>query len=92
MQAQFLREVILAVENGVAHRGDIDRAFGLALNVSRGPLAEMDDIRGDLDLDDPRGDILLTILQTFADLFGKRFDPPNILKEMVRKKELFTSS
>lgn len=75
MQAQFLREAVLAAQNGLTSQyRQIDEACKLALNIARGPLEEIRSVSPGL---------FLRTLDEFTERYGPRFSPPELLKRVV---------
>jgi 3-hydroxybutyryl-CoA dehydrogenase len=72
-------EAMRMLEEGVASPADIDRAMELGYNHPMGPL-RLTDLVG--------LDVRLGIAEYLAETLGPRFDPPQILREMVKKGKL----
>jgi len=72
-------EAVRMVEQGVAHPVDIDRAMSLGYRHPMGPL-----MLGDL----VGHDVRLGIATHLASVYGDRFEPPELLKQMVRDGRL----
>jgi len=72
-------EAIRMLESGVASAADIDKAMTLGYGFPMGPL-ELTDLVG--------LDVRLSIAEHLAKELGPRFDPPNLLREKVKKGEL----
>ena len=72
-------EAMRMLEEGVASAADIDRAMELGYNHPMGPL-RLTDLVG--------LDVRLGIAEYLAETLGPRFDPPQILRDMVRDGKL----
>ena len=72
-------EAIRMLESGVASAADIDKAMTLGYGFPMGPL-ELSDLVG--------LDVRLSIAEHLAKELGPRFEPPNLLREKVKKGEL----
>ena len=72
-------EAMRMLEDGLAAAEDIDRAMELGYNHPMGPL-RLSDLVG--------LDVRLGIAQYLASTLGPRFEPPEILKRMVREGKL----
>jgi len=72
-------EAMRMLEEGVASAADIDRAMELGYNHPMGPL-RLTDLVG--------LDVRLGIAEYLAETLGPRFEPPQILREMVREGKL----
>jgi len=72
-------EAMRMLEDGVASAQDIDRAMELGYNHPMGPL-RLSDLVG--------LDVRLGIAEYLASTLGARFDPPEILRRMVREGKL----
>lgn len=72
-------EAIRMLEEGVASAEDIDRAMELGYNHPMGPL-RLTDLVG--------LDVRLSIAEVLAAALGPRFEPPQLLREMVREGKL----
>jgi 3-hydroxybutyryl-CoA dehydrogenase len=72
-------EAIRMLESGVASARDIDKAMTLGYGFPMGPL-ELSDLVG--------LDVRLSIAEHLAREIGPRFEPPQLLREMVEKGEL----
>ena len=72
-------EAIRMLEEGVASAEDIDRAMELGYNHPMGPL-RLTDLVG--------LDVRLSIAEYLAAALGHRFDPPDLLRQMVREGKL----
>lgn len=72
-------EAIRMLEEGVASAEDIDRAMELGYNHPMGPL-RLTDLVG--------LDVRLGIAEYLAETLGPRFDPPALLREMVKQGKL----
>jgi len=72
-------EAIRMVEDGVASAEDIDRAMELGYNHPMGPL-KLTDLVG--------LDVRLSIAEYLSKELGPRFEPPELLREMVREGRL----
>ena len=72
-------EAIRMLESGVASAKDIDKAMTLGYGFPIGPL-ELSDLVG--------LDVRLSIAEYLAKEIGPRFEPPNLLREKVKKGEL----
>jgi 3-hydroxybutyryl-CoA dehydrogenase len=72
-------EAIRMLEEGVASAEDIDRAVELGYNHPMGPL-RLTDLVG--------LDVRLAIAEYLAATLGPRFEPPQLLREMVREGKL----
>jgi len=72
-------EAMRMLEEGVASAADIDRAMELGYNHPMGPL-RLTDLVG--------LDVRLGIAEYLAETLGPRFEPPQILREMVREGRL----
>jgi 3-hydroxybutyryl-CoA dehydrogenase len=72
-------EAIRMLEEGVASAEDIDRAMELGYNHPMGPL-RLTDLVG--------LDVRLSIAEVLAATLGPRFEPPQLLREMVREGKL----
>jgi 3-hydroxybutyryl-CoA dehydrogenase len=72
-------EAMRMVEEGVATAADIDRAMELGYNHPMGPL-RLTDLVG--------LDVRLGIAEYLASTLGPRFEPPALLREMVREGKL----
>jgi 3-hydroxybutyryl-CoA dehydrogenase len=72
-------EAMRMLEDGVASAEDIDRAMELGYNHPMGPL-RLSDLVG--------LDVRLGIAEYLASTLGPRFDPPEILRRMVREGKL----
>jgi 3-hydroxybutyryl-CoA dehydrogenase len=72
-------EAIRMLESGVASARDIDKAMTLGYGFPMGPL-ELSDLVG--------LDVRLSIAEHLAKEIGPRFEPPNLLREKVKKGEL----
>jgi len=72
-------EAMRMLEEGVATAADIDRAMELGYNHPMGPL-RLTDLVG--------LDIRLGIAEYLAETLGPRFEPPQILRDMVRDGKL----
>ena len=72
-------EAIRMLEEGVASAEDIDRAMELGYNHPMGPL-RLTDLVG--------LDVRLGIAEYLASTLGERFEPPALLREMVREGRL----
>ena len=72
-------EAMRMLEEGVASAADIDRAMELGYNHPMGPL-RLTDLVG--------LDVRLGIAEYLAQTLGPRFDPPQILRDMVARGEL----
>jgi len=72
-------EAIRMLESGVASAKDIDKAMTLGYGFPMGPL-ELSDLVG--------LDVRLSIADHLARELGPRFDPPDLLREKVKKGEL----
>jgi 3-hydroxybutyryl-CoA dehydrogenase len=72
-------EAMRMLEEGVASAADIDRAMELGYNHPMGPL-RLTDLVG--------LDVRLGIAEYLAQTLGRRFEPPQILKDMVARGEL----
>ncbi len=64
------------LEDGVASAEDIDRAMELGYNHPMGPL-RLSDLVG--------LDVRLSIAEYLASTLGPRFEPPELLRRMVRE-------
>src|SRR5712691_120328 len=69
-------EAIRMLEDGVASAADIDRAMQLGYNHPMGPL-RLSDLVG--------LDVRLGIAEYLASTLGPRFEPPELLRQMVRE-------
>ncbi|MFB6163394.1 MAG: 3-hydroxyacyl-CoA dehydrogenase family protein [Halococcoides sp.] len=78
LQLALEREAMLALEDGVATPGDIDRAMEAAYGHPEGPLATADRVGLDR---------RLASLESLAEYLGDRFEPPEILRERVEAGE-----
>jgi 3-hydroxybutyryl-CoA dehydrogenase len=72
-------EAIRMLEDGVASAQDIDRAMELGYNHPMGPL-RLSDLVG--------LDVRLSIAESLASTLGPRFEPPELLRQMVREGKL----
>ena len=72
-------EAIRMLEEGVASAEDIDRAMELGYNHPMGPL-RITDLVG--------LDVRLGIAEYLAETLGPRFEPPQLLRDMVRDGKL----
>jgi len=72
-------EAIRMLEDGVASAEDIDRAMELGYNHPMGPL-RLSDLVG--------LDVRLDIAEYLASTLGRRFEPPELLRQMVREGRL----
>ncbi len=72
-------EAIRMLEDGVASAADIDRAMQLGYNHPMGPL-RLSDLVG--------LDVRLGIAEYLASTLGPRFEPPELLRQMVREGKL----
>jgi len=72
-------EAIRMLEDGVASAEDIDRAMELGYNHPMGPL-RLSDLVG--------LDVRLDIAEYLASTLGPRFEPPQLLRHMVREGKL----
>ena len=72
-------EAIRMVEEGVAEPADIDRAMELGYGYPMGPLKT-----GDL----VGLDVRLAIAEHLATVYGERFEPPRLLRQMVAEGRL----
>ncbi len=72
-------EAIRMVEEGVAQPADIDRAMELGYRFPMGPLRT-----GDL----VGLDVRLAIAEHLATVYGERFEPPQLLRDMVAQGRL----
>lgn len=72
-------EAIRMLEEGVASAQDIDRAMELGYNHPMGPL-RLTDLVG--------LDVRLGIAEYLAETLGSRFEPPQLLRDMVRSGKL----
>lgn len=72
-------EAIRMLEEGVASAQDIDRAMELGYNHPMGPL-KLTDLVG--------LDVRLAIAETLASTLGPRFEPPQLLRDMVGQGKL----
>jgi 3-hydroxybutyryl-CoA dehydrogenase len=72
-------EAMRMLEEGVASAADIDRAMELGYNHPMGPL-RLTDLVG--------LDVRLGIAEYLAETLGPRFEPPQILRDMVRDGKL----
>ena len=72
-------EAIRMLESGVASAKDIDRAMTLGYGFPMGPL-ELTDLVG--------LDVRLSIAEYLAKEIGPRFEPPQLLREKVKRGEL----
>jgi len=72
-------EAMRMLEDGVASAEDIDRAMELGYNHPMGPL-RLSDLVG--------LDVRLDIAEYLASTLGPRFEPPEILRRMVREGKL----
>ena len=72
-------EAIRMLEEGVASAEDIDRAMELGYNHPMGPL-RLSDLVG--------LDVRLSIAEVLASTLGPRFEPPELLRKMVREGKL----
>jgi 3-hydroxybutyryl-CoA dehydrogenase len=72
-------EAIRMLESGVASAKDIDKAMTLGYGFPMGPL-ELTDLVG--------LDVRLSIAEYLAKEIGPRFEPPSLLREKVKKREL----
>lgn len=72
-------EAMRMLEGGVASAEDIDRAMELGYNHPMGPL-RLSDLVG--------LDVRLAIAEYLASALGPRFEPPELLREMVREGKL----
>jgi 3-hydroxybutyryl-CoA dehydrogenase len=72
-------EAIRMLEDGVASAEDIDRAMELGYNHPMGPL-RLSDLVG--------LDVRLGIAEYLASTLGARFEPPQLLRQMVREGKL----
>ena len=72
-------EAIRMLEEGVASAEDIDRAMELGYNHPMGPL-RLSDLVG--------LDVRLSIAEYLASTLGPRFEPPELLRKMVREGKL----
>ncbi|HEX3110972.1 MAG TPA: 3-hydroxyacyl-CoA dehydrogenase family protein, partial [Thermoanaerobaculia bacterium] len=72
-------EAMRMLEEGVATAADIDRAMELGYNHPMGPL-RLTDLVG--------LDVRLGIAEYLAETLGPRFEPPQILRDMVRDGKL----
>ena len=72
-------EAMRMLEDGVASAEDIDRAMELGYNHPMGPL-RLSDIVG--------LDVRLGIAEYLASTLGPRFEPPELLRRMVREGKL----
>jgi len=72
-------EAIRMLEEGVASAEDIDRAMELGYNHPMGPL-RLSDLVG--------LDVRLSIAEYLASTLGPRFEPPELLRKMVREGRL----
>lgn len=72
-------EAMRMLEEGVASAADIDRAMELGYNHPMGPL-RLTDLVG--------LDVRLGIAEYLAETLGPRFEPPQILREMVKEGKL----
>jgi 3-hydroxybutyryl-CoA dehydrogenase len=72
-------EAIRMLESGVASAKDIDKAMTLGYGFPMGPL-ELTDLVG--------LDVRLSIAEYLAKEIGPRFEPPQLLREKVEKREL----
>ncbi|HEV8431934.1 MAG TPA: 3-hydroxyacyl-CoA dehydrogenase family protein [Thermoanaerobaculia bacterium] len=72
-------EAMRMLEEGVATAADIDRAMELGYNHPMGPL-RLTDLVG--------LDVRLGIAEYLAETLGPRFEPPQILRDMVREGKL----
>ncbi len=72
-------EAIRMVEEGVAEPADIDRAMELGYGFPMGPLRT-----GDL----VGLDVRLAIAEHLATVYGERFEPPQLLRDMVAEGRL----
>jgi 3-hydroxybutyryl-CoA dehydrogenase len=72
-------EAIRMLEDGVASALDIDRAMELGYNHPMGPL-RLSDLVG--------LDVRLSIAESLASTLGPRFEPPELLRQMVREGKL----
>ena len=76
-------EAIRMLEDGVASAADIDRAMQLGYNHPMGPL-RLSDLVG--------LDVRLGIAEYLASTLGPRFEPPELLRQMVREGKLGKNS
>lgn len=72
-------EAMRMLEEGVASAADIDRAMELGYNHPMGPL-RLSDLVG--------LDVRLSIAEYLASTLGPRFEPPELLRQMVREGKL----
>jgi len=72
-------EAMRMLEDGVASAEDIDRAMELGYNHPMGPL-RLSDLVG--------LDVRLSIAEYLASTLGPRFEPPELLRRMVREGKL----
>ena len=72
-------EAMRMLEEGVASAEDIDRAMELGYNHPMGPL-RLSDLVG--------LDVRLSIAEYLASTLGPRFEPPELLRQMVREGKL----
>ncbi len=72
-------EAMRMLEQGVASAADIDRAMELGYNHPMGPL-RLSDLVG--------LDVRLSIAEYLASTLGSRFDPPELLRQMVLEGKL----
>jgi len=72
-------EAIRMVEGGVASAEDIDKAMTLGYGFPMGPL-KLTDLVG--------LDVRLSIAEYLRETLGERFEPPELLREMVARGEL----
>src|SRR5438045_5749531 len=72
-------EAMRMLQDGVASAEDIDRAMELGYNHPMGPL-RLTDLVG--------LDVRLGIAEYLAEMLGPRFEPPQILKDMVAEGKL----
>ncbi|HEY8133700.1 MAG TPA: 3-hydroxyacyl-CoA dehydrogenase family protein [Thermoanaerobaculia bacterium] len=72
-------EAIRMLEDGVASAEDIDRAMELGYNHPMGPL-RLSDLVG--------LDVRLATAEYLASMLGPRFEPPQLLRQMVREGKL----
>ena len=72
-------EAIRMVEAGVASAEDIDKAMTLGYGFPMGPL-KLTDLVG--------LDVRLSIAEYLSETLGERFEPPQLLRDMVARGEL----
>jgi 3-hydroxyacyl-CoA dehydrogenase len=86
LQMALAREAILCLEEGVATAEDIDRLFSSSIGfrlAAAGPLA-IADFAG--------LDVYLEVFETLTDGVSERFQPPALLRELVRDGQLGTKT